>query len=312
MNTIFVKTAGVNLKMGILLLLLATLAWSLVGILVKLANTMVDTSIITFARFAIGVVFLAAFLLIKDGKLSLRSNMKWIWLGAAGKACNYLFENIAISLGYAYGNILVPPIQTIVLLLISMLWLKEKVGTKGWIAAGFCIVGVLLISWNGQPLALLKEGSLQITLLFGLSAIGAAVHVLSQKLLIQRMDAGNMNLSVFFWASIITAIPLPVYSEGIVGSVSVPTVLALIGLGVITGLSFYWFAEGLRKVDFSVAVIISNSMVLFTILWSYLFFKEPITVYILSGALAFIIGLVWLNLPNRSGRVKVKDNVSVD
>ncbi|WP_010269127.1 DMT family transporter [Paenibacillus senegalensis] len=297
--------------MGILLVLLATLGWSLVGILVKLANTMVDTSIITFARFAIGVIFLAGLLLIKDGKISLRSNMKWIWLGAAGKSCNYLFENVAISMGYAYGNIIVSPIQMIALMLISLFWLREKISRKGWYSAVLCLVGIVLISWNGQPLELYMENSLIITLLFGLSALGSAVHVLSQKMLIKSMDSGNMNFSVFFWASIMTAIPLPVYSDGMIGPVTVPAVLALAGLGLITGLSFYSFAEGLRRVDFSVAVIISNSMVLFTIIWSYVFFKEPITLYIIAGAMAFIIGLVWLNLPSRAQRVKIRDDTDV-
>lgn len=295
--------------MGILLVLLATLGWSLVGILVKLSNTMVDTSVITFARFAVGVLFLAGLLLIKDGKLSLRSNMKWIWLGAAGKSCNYLFENVAISMGYAYGNIIVSPIQMIALMLISLFWLKETVSRKGWYSAALCLVGIVLISWNGQPLDMYMDNSLIITVLFGLSALGSALHVLSQKMLIQHMDSGNMNYSVFFWASVMTAIPLPIYSDGIIGPITVPAVLALIGLGLITGLSFYSFAEGLRRIDFSVAVIISNSMVLFSILWSYLFFKEPITLYILAGALAFIIGLVWLNLPSRSQRIKIREDV---
>lgn len=295
--------------MGILLVLLATLGWSLVGILVKLSNTMVDTSVITFARFAVGVLFLAGLLLIKDGKLSLRSNMKWIWLGAAGKSCNYLFENVAISMGYAYGNIIVSPIQMIALMLISLFWLKETVSRKGWYSAALCLVGIVLISWNGQPLDMYMDNSLIITVLFGLSALGSALHVLSQKMLIQHMDSGNMNYSVFFWASVMTAIPLPIYSDGIIGPITAPAVLALIGLGLITGLSFYSFAEGLRRIDFSVAVIISNSMVLFSILWSYLFFKEPITLYILAGALAFIIGLVWLNLPSRSQRIKIREDV---
>jgi drug/metabolite transporter (DMT)-like permease len=285
--------------LGIILLLLATLAWSFVGILVKLASTMVDTTMITFARFSIGVLVLGAFLLIKDGRLSLRSNMKWIWIGAIGKSCNYFFENIALSIGYAYGNIMVPPIQTIVLLIVSALWLKERLTGRGWTAAALCIFGVVIISWNGQSLETVFGGSMTITLLFTLSGVGAAVHVLSQRMLIKQMDSGNMNLSMFFWASILMAMPIPVYSEGIIGPISVTAWLALGGLGLITGMSFYWFAEAIRRVPFPMVVIISNSMVLFTILWSYLLFKEPITLYILCGAFAFMAGLIWLNLPSR-------------
>jgi hypothetical protein len=54
------------------MLLLATLSWSFVGILVTTASTMLDTSIITFSRFALGIVFLGVFLLFKSGRIQLR------------------------------------------------------------------------------------------------------------------------------------------------------------------------------------------------------------------------------------------------
>ena len=43
--------------MGYLLLFLATLLWSFVGILVKSASTMADSTVITYARFGFGIVF---------------------------------------------------------------------------------------------------------------------------------------------------------------------------------------------------------------------------------------------------------------
>ncbi|GGG08757.1 hypothetical protein GCM10010916_27000 [Paenibacillus abyssi] len=266
--------------------------------LVKAASTMVDSSVITFARFFFGIVFLGLFMLLKDGRIQLRTKLTWIWLGALGKSINYLFENLAISIGFAYGNILVPPIQTVTLLLISTLWFKEHISSRGWMAAGLCIMGVLFISWNGQPLDILWSGNGLTTLLFALSGIGAAIHVLSQKMLIKDMDTGNMNFSVFFWCSVLMAIPLPIQSEGFVGPITGSAWLALIGLGLITGLSFYWFAEAIRRVPFAMAVIVGNSMVLFTILWSFLFLEESITRYIIIGTIIFLAGLLLLNLPS--------------
>ncbi|MFS0724563.1 DMT family transporter [Paenibacillus sp. 1P07SE] len=290
--------------MGYVFLLLATLAWSFVGLLVKSASTMVDASMITFARFSLGIFFLGLFLLLKDGRIQLRSHLKWIWLGAAGKSINYIFENIAISMGYAYGNILIPPIQTVVLLLVSPLLFKEHVSGKGWIAAACCMAGVLAISWNGQPLDDLLGGSGWITLLFACSAVGSALHVLSQKQLVQAMDNGSMNFSVFFWCSVLTALPLPMQSEGFIGPMSVWAWLALAALGLITGLSFVWFSEAVRRVPFPMIIIVSNSMVLFTILWSFLFLGEPITVYIIGGTVMFFLGLLLLNLPLMKAKAK--------
>ncbi|MFC4776224.1 DMT family transporter [Paenibacillus sp. GCM10023252] len=289
--------------MGYILLLLATLAWSFVGILVKTASTMVDSTIITFARFALGIVFLGAFLLIKDRKISLQASMKWIWIGALGKCCNYFFENTALQIGYSYGIILNYPIQTVVLLILSIFLFKEHVSGKAWTAAALCIIGVLFISWNGQTEGIMSGNALT-TLLYACSAIGAAVHILSQKMLIQSMDNGNMNFSVFFWCSILMAIPIPWQSEGITGEVTAIAWGALLTLGLITGLSFYLFSEAIRRVPFSAAVIISNSMVIFTIIWAYLFYNEPITPYIIAGTVIFLAGLLLLNLPTRKVTVK--------
>ncbi|CAG7653200.1 DMT family transporter [Paenibacillus allorhizosphaerae] len=294
--------------MGYVLLLLATLSWSFVGILVKTASSMVDSTTITFLRFFLGIVCLGLFLWVKNRKVLLRYDLRWIWLGALGKSCNYFFENLALSIGYSYGNILVGPIQTVILLLISAFWLKESVSAKGWTAAALCIGGVLIISWNGMPLSVLASGGALTTLLFALSAFGSSFHVLSQKVLIKEMDAGNMNFSVFVWCSVLMALPLPARAHW-TGDIHMPAVLALLALGLITGLSFYWFSQALQRVSFPVAVIVSNSGVLFTILWSYLFFHDPITVYILVGAAVFMIGLVLLNLPVRR-TVRMKEGLS--
>lgn len=294
--------------MSYLLLLLATLAWSFVGVLVKTASTMVDSAVISFARFFFGVVCLVLYLFIRDGKVQIRLGMKWIWIGAAGKAVNYVFENIALKIGYSYGNILVQPVQTVVLLLAASWLFKERIAPRGWAAAALCVLGVLVVGWNGTPLDELAQGSGLTTLLFTLAGIGAAVHVLSQRMLLKTMDNGNMNLSVFLVSTIIVAAPVPVYSHGFIGPVSVWAWVSLILLGIITGLSFFWFAEAIKKVPFMIVALVGNSMVFFAVLWAYLFFRDPITIYIIGGTLIFVAGFLLLNFPLRRKSAVAQEN----
>jgi hypothetical protein len=42
------------------------------------------------------------------------------------------------------------------------------------------------------------------TLLLAASAISGGIHMLASKKLVTRMDSGNLNLSIFFFASIVT------------------------------------------------------------------------------------------------------------
>ncbi|WP_410514078.1 DMT family transporter [Paenibacillus sp. BR2-3] len=296
--------------MGYLLLFLATLLWSFVGILVKSASAMVDSTVITFARFGFGIVFLGLYIGLKDRGFKLRFNLKWVWLGALGKSCNYFFENLAISIGYSYGNILVSPMQTILLLFISALFLKERITGRGWIAAFSCVLGVLLISWNGMSLSVLLKGGALTTGLYALSAVGVAFHVLSQKMLIREMDAGNMNFSIFLLCTLMMSLPLP-YRFAWPEQFSIWAFGALVALGLITGLSFYWFTQALRTVPFSVAVIVSNCSILFTVLWSHLVYRDPISIYLIAGVAICIAGLLLLSLPMRQAKVKGYESKAV-
>jgi drug/metabolite transporter (DMT)-like permease len=282
--------------MGYVLLLLATLAWSFVGVLVKSVSTMVDNSWITFSRFFFGVVFLGIYILIKDKRLRMRFSLRWVWLGAAGKSVNYIFENMAITIGYAYGNILVQPVQTVALLAASGLMFKERVTAKGWSAAALCVLGVIVIGWNGHPLDELLAGSGLTTMLFTIAGIGAAIHVLSQRQLVKSMDSGNMNLSVFLISTFLVAGPIPYSTHGATEAINAWGWIVLILLGIITGLSFLWFAEAIKRVSFTAVAVVGNSSVLFSILWSYLFFHEPITGYVIGGTIIFLTGFLVLNM----------------
>jgi drug/metabolite transporter (DMT)-like permease len=52
-----------------------------------------------------------------------------------------------------------------------------------------------------------------------------------------------------------------------------------------------------NRVPFAVVAMVGNCTVLFTILWSYLFFHDPITIYIISGTLIFVAEFLLLNFP---------------
>ncbi len=287
--------------MGILLLLLSTFMWSFVGILVKSASLMVSPIVITFFRFFIGIIFLALLVYFIEGKVRVHWKSPWIWAGACGKLVNYIFENIGVSIGYAYGNILVFPLQTLFMVAFSVMFLKEKFQLKTAFSVLLCIVGVLLVSWNGLPLEEVMQLNVLLTLLFALSAFGATFHFLSQKMLVDKMNAASMNFSMFVWCSLFAGAPLPVYGE-MTGEIALWPVVSLLLLGAITAFSFYFFAQALRRVSLTIASIFNNASVIFTLIWAWLFFQEPITIYTVAGTLLFVVGMIVVNLPERKQR----------
>ncbi|HEX3045533.1 MAG TPA: DMT family transporter, partial [Bacillota bacterium] len=288
--------------MSYLQLFIVALMWSFVGVMVKSASGMVSSSVITLCRFLFGCGFLVLFLgsqrLFKKQSQPLRLfwKDKWVWIGVAGKSCNYIFENLAISLGHAYTNVIVWPVQAIFLTFVAVLVLGEEMDFQKAGAVILCVIGVLLVSWKGLPLSQFFGANLTPTIFVIFSAIGSGVHLISQKKLIGYLDSVNLNFSVFFLSSLLMAIPLP-WTFKFTGTVYPWALISLAGLGIVTGASFYLYAEALKKVPFLVATIITNSCVLFTLLWSYLFFKDKINGYIIIGVVILLAGLIIINLP---------------
>jgi drug/metabolite transporter (DMT)-like permease len=283
--------------MPYVLLVLVSLMWSFVGVLVKLASLSVDNSTITLCRFLFGVIFLGFLLKTRRQSIHLCLKNKWIWIAALGKCVNYIFENLAISIGFAYGNIVVPPVQAVTLAVISAHYFNEKMTKRKITSLILCVFGVLLVGWKGVPLSEIVSSNIT-TILFVVSAIGASIHIVGQKKLITSMDSANMNFSIFLICTIITAIPVP-YTLPSVANFSPSVIFSLVALGFITGISFYLNAIVLKKISLLISALISNCSVLFTLFWAWLFFHEPVNEIVIAGVFTFLLGILMLHIPNK-------------
>ncbi|MBP2636124.1 MAG: EamA-like transporter [Firmicutes bacterium] len=283
--------------MAYVMLITAVMMWSFVGVLVKYASMMVDSSMITVCRFLFGVIFLGALIKLNKQKFDFDWRNKWVWIGAIGKCVNYIFENIAVSIGFSYGIIINMPIQTAFLALVSVFYFGEKINLRKIISILLCLAGVVLVSGKGSFLTMITSNIT--TILFAIAAIGAGIHIVSQKKLLGRMDSANMNFSTFLLCTIITGIPLP-YTFHTTGEFSWIALFSLIALGLITGMSFYLTSKVLGKLPLLTITIMTNLSVIFSLLWSWIFFNEPIDEYVILGTVTFIVGIILLSIPEKS------------
>lgn len=284
--------------MSYFLLFIVAIMWSFVSVMVKTAAVMFDSAIISFSRFFFGIVFLFFFIYFKEKNFKLTFRNKWIWIGAIGKSFNYILENYALKMGFVYGHVIIWPLQAIFLSLAAYFVFKEKMNSKKILSIFLCLIGVTLVSWAGRsPSEIFSTGMLP-TLLMALAALGAAIHVFTQKKLVETMEPANMNFTVFLICSFITLIPLP-FSFERPTVIYLPAIFSLVGLGLITGISFYIYSRALKKVSLIAAVFISNSTVLFTLLWARLFFNETINAPIIAGSVILLLGLVTINFSEK-------------
>ncbi len=292
--------------MGYVYLLCVALMFSFGGTCVKLISPYYAPEFITFFRFITGVLFLLLLKLAKRQKFPkqfgrlILENWKWIVFGATAKWLAYFTENYGLTHGLSYGNIVAQPAQTIFITLSSVFLFRETLTPRKTLCIFLCMGGVLCISLNGRPVSVfLQGGNAFLMVLFLLSGACAGSHVLSQKMIGDRMDIIDSNLAIFTVSSILSFLPtIPGIARGELTGVvpNLSCLIAVIGFGMITGLGFYLNAIALKLVPFYMVPVIQSTMALFAITWGILFFHEPLTVYVVAGTITFITGLIGLQL----------------
>lgn len=290
--------------MEYLLLVLVSLLWSSVGVLVTAASEMVSSNIISLCRFVFGVVFLLIFISASGRKPHLKPCSIWIIAGAFGKSINYIFENIGITMGVSYGNVVVFSLQAVLAYVASIFIFKEKTSMQKGIALILCVSGAVTVSMRNMEWGDFLDKGVIPLIMFAVGALGSAFHLISQKKLVGKTDAYNVNLSTFFIASFITAAPIP-FTPTYVGAFSIKACLALLGLGFVTGLSFVFYSKAIKQVSFFTANIITNLSIIFTILWAWVFYNEPIHQKTILGAVIMLSGIILINM-QKGGRQNEK------
>lgn len=287
--------------MGYLYLVLVAFLFSFGGTCAKIIGPYFSSEYISFFRFVFGVFFL---LLLKfvtkhhfrnDFKEQFKKVGIWLFFGAAGKEISYLAENYGLTHGVSYGNILVQPVQLLFILLVSVVVFKEKLTKRKAMFIVPCILGTILVSWNGRSINDYLSGNLALTLLYVVAGIGAACHIISQKKVADSMDVIDSNLTLFMIASCMAFFPIikPTMGGALVGvKPSLACILAMLLFGFNTGIGFYFNAKAIPLVPFYMVPIIQCFMVFFSIAWGILFFHESITIYIVIGTLMFVAGII--------------------
>lgn len=294
--------------MGYIYLFCVAMMFSFGGTCAKNITPYFGTEFITLFRFVFGVFFLYLLKLIKrqklqaDFRLMFRLCFGWILFGAAAKWGAYITENYALAHGPSYGNIITQPAQAVFITIVSVIMFKEKLTWKKIVCIILCLAGVLCISWNGRDLAGFLESNIVLTGLFVISGFCGGAHVLAQKMIADKMDIIDSNLSIFAIAAILSLIPVvPSVSRGSLVGIhpGVACFIAILAFGFITGIGFYLNAKAIPLVPFFMVPIIQSSMVIFAIIWGVLFFHESITIYIIAGTIIFLVGLISLNILNK-------------
>ena len=270
--------------------------------MIKSVGTMLSPFLTSCLRFTIGIAMLFLIQRIRTGRIRLTLTDRVILIGGVCKALHYLAENFGVMRGFSYGGVLVWPVQTIVVFLVSTLVYREKTGLRTLAGTILCVAGVITISWNGASLSVFLGSSGIIMAAFVLAGIGAAGFSISQKARIREMDIVEMNASMFTFGWLTTLLVLIPTVPHATGAVNISGTISMLLLGIITCVGFLLQAAGIRTVPLLIATIIQSSSTVLTILWGVLIYHDPISRYVVLGTVFFMTGIVLVNLSAMKSR----------
>ena len=288
--------------MGYFYLILQALIFSFGGLMIKSVGTMFSPFLTSCLRFTIGIAMLFLIQRIRTGRIRLTLTDRVILIGGVCKALHYLAENFGVMRGFSYGGVLVWPVQTIVVFLVSTLVYREKTGLRTLAGTILCVAGVITISWNGASLSVFLGSGGIIMAAFVLAGIGAAGFSISQKARIREMDIVEMNASMFTFGWLTTLLVLIPTVPHATGAVNISGTISMLLLGIITCVGFLLQAAGIRTVPLLIATIIQSSSTVLTILWGVLIYHDPISRYVVLGTVFFMTGIVLVNLSAMKSR----------
>jgi len=277
---------------GYLFLISAISIWAISsGILVKLIT------VSSFTLYSIGAFFGILFLFInllihkKFTKLTnypLKTTLLMLLVGL-GVGLNNGFFFTALKSGSIANAVLSHNLAPfLVVFLFAPLMLKEKLTRKTFLLVLLAFLGLFILT-----IPSLKT-SFDLALLYGgISAFFYAFHTIIQKKVMQaKVDpliaATYQNLVPFFMY-------IPFAFGDIKTGISINNWILLAIWGVLVlGISFTLFFNGIKRISATNASILTYGEPIGAIILAFIFFKQPINIYVIIGGLLILLSGILL------------------
>ena len=235
----------------------------------------------------------------KEGKLEKRAGAikAGILMGIA------LFAGFALQIiGLQYTtpskNAFLTALNVVIVPFIAFIILKKKVGMEGIIGAIMSVIGVALLSLNGNLTLSLGDG---LTLL---CAVGFAFQIFFTGEFVKKYPASVLNMVQMITAFVLSAVSLVIFGENDF-QVTTQGWLSVLYLGVISTTVCYLLQTACQKyVDETKAAIVLSMESVFGTIFSIIILHEVITLRMVIGCAIILAAVIISNLSETEGEAK--------
>ena len=286
----------------LILMLIMVVVWAFAFPFIKIGLEELSFINLTIMRFFI-VCLILPFILIfgkkRISKLHRKDIIPIFLLGFFGVMVYHLGLNYGeqyISPAAASLIIATIPVQIVIL---AIVFLKEKITILKTLGVIIAMSGVVVISIWGKA-----ESSLKVEYIFGaiavlIAALMGALYTVSGKKLLDRYT----GLSLTIYAMLLGSIGLiPFLNYSIieqVSNMSINTWFAVIFLGVFSTIVGYviWYVALENRTASEISIFL-YAIPVFSTIFSYILFRDEITLMFVFGGILVITGLAIVNIRN--------------
>jgi len=273
-----------NETAGLIYGILAYTVWGILPVYWKLLDIIPATEILAHRIFwsfvFVGVLLLASGSWKKVVEVcKSKKNIFLIFLCASIVSVNWGIYIWAVNSGQVVESSMGYYINPLVVFIFSVTILKEKLNFWQIIAIILAAVGVLIIT--------LQYGKIP-WIALSLATTFATYGLLKKLVNVDAMGGLALETSIIAPMALIYIIFRQVQGVGAVGSVSIVTLLILVGSGIVTATPLLWFAEAARRIKFSTIGFLQYIAPTLQLFLGVVVFKEPFTTTHL-----FSFGFIW-------------------
>ena len=210
----------------------------------------------------------------------------------------FAFQIIGLQYTTPSKNAFLTALNVVIVPFIAFIILKKKVGMKGIIGAIMSVIGVALLSLNGNLTLSLGDG---LTLL---CAVGFAFQIFFTGEFVKKYPASVLNMVQMITAFVLSAVSLVIFGENDF-QVTTQGWLSVLYLGVISTTVCYLLQTACQKyVDETKAAIVLSMESVFGTIFSIIILHEVITLRMVIGCAIILAAVIISNLSETEGEAK--------
>ncbi len=278
-----------RLLLGIIYILIPTLAWGVSFVSTEFLLRTMGPMIIVAIRFCIGTAALLALLKLKKGPAKLkREHIPYFLLaGGIGIVAYFYFENIGILNIGANDSVLMVATMPIITMLVDSFIYKNKLGIWNVVSVAASFAGVALIVFGGSSSS---GGANPVGYVYMLLAIVSwVVYIMSTKKLIGNYPYLDLTFYQFLFSLpfFVFFLPFEHTSWQLVGFEQWAHIIFLSVMASVLG--FYFYNKAMDYIGATSSTVFLNFMPIITLIFGYFYLGSAVSPFQIIGCIIIII-----------------------